>query len=500
MAVAIVQESNLPSPEGWYSSMTYFRQQQQLKIQEAGKAIIAAGSRWPRTVRSRTAALVTEIPEYDQKTYEKMYVRIGILHQAVNMMSETLIESGMMFGAPSHLLQDNEWDLSSVPTLKPNIQTVSRWSRYIKLPSKLIALLKPALWAGNGYAEVVYDEEDDWKITHFKILNPREMRVVRDKTGEVLGYVQFPFNSPLSILSEDMRDFYLLKGAVFLEKDDIIHLKWNPLPGAAYGQSIFEPVKDDAAIVVGMREDMGMIVKNNAAPTTHYRLGTDNIPAGKTSVTNFANDITAMDWTVDLVTSTMVDSKPLKDPSKIMDVPHYLQQALNMFFAALGLPEIMFGQGNETTEATAKYQIEAAQKKFRAIQRMLRDQLELFIFSRLLDEIDHDALKPEDMDTIPEIYFAPIETVEEKRLRLERGVELGSLAHEDYRKAWGYIPKRSGQVVLAEDREYQLELAKTSPPQATLGSPASKKDGKSQSTKTDRSSASKAKKGKTPKK
>lgn len=484
------------SNEEIYSQTRFLNQARSLMAQEAGKAIVAVGSRWVKTKRNQEPGVVKELPAYDLNTYEQMYVHVDLLHRAVNKIAETITENFIGFGSPVHLLEEEEVAAQVQSGLKTSLQQTRRWARWIAFASHLEELLKPALWSGNGYWEVVYDEQSEWKVTVLKELNPKEMRVVRDETGEVLGYVQFPFKTGLSVLSPELKNRYVRDGAIYLDKEKVIHVKWNPLPSEAYGQSLFECIKDIMAIIIGLREDMGIIGKNNATPSTHYRLGTDIIPAAPKSITDFTTLVEGMDHTKDLVTSTFIDSKPIRDPSKILDMPKYLRAALNILYASLGLPEILFGQGNETTEATAKVQIEAAAQMFRSIQRKLKDQIELHILPRLILGKEYENLMPNDMDIIPEMVFEPIETEEDKRLRLENGVKIGSLSHQDYRRAYKMRPQIEGEVVIEQDREFQLDLAKASTPIMSPGGGQGNSGGPSKQKPKDRSAASSAKKGK----
>ncbi len=448
------------SPETYHSSRQLYNvvvnTNNRVAERALGKAIIAPGIS-TTTKRILENFLGMEAPKYNLDIYRRMYVKIDLLHEGVNKFAETLTENGFRFSAPSHVVEDEDFeDLSS--DLKANLKKLRRWGRWTTFGTFMTQIFKPTLWAGNGYAEIVYDEKEEWKIVDLKIIDPREMRVVRSPFGEVIGYVQYPFNGYLGVLTPLVAEKFKKNGGIFFLPHEVLHIKWNPLPGEAYGQSIFEAMKDIVADVTGMRIDLGLIAHNHASPTTHYQMGTDLIPASQAAIDDFSALVTTMDNSMDLVTSTMVKSNPIKDPSKVLDMPRFLRTGMNIFYASLGLPEIMFGQGNETTEATAKSQIEATSKKFRAMQRNFREQVELTIFSRLLLGKTYYQLSPDDMDLLPEIYFAPIETSEEKKLRLGEAVKNGSITHEEWRVENGMLPKRKGQVVLAEDREYQMEL------------------------------------------
>lgn len=482
-----------PSPEAYYNSSAYALQLTQKKVNEAGKAIIAAGSFFPKTKRARTAQLVKEEPKYNIKTYEEMYTKIDLLHEIVNKIAEFLFYSGMGIKPPSHLREMQDFDVTKVVGLQENIEFIRRWARYIGFTTQGIEAFKCALWAGNAYLEIVYDSNNIWRVPYLKLINPAEMRVIRSETGDILGYLQFPYNSGiLSSISRRRADYLKSRypnHTVEFDPEEILHIKWDALPGEPYGISIFESLKDIMAIIIGMREDMGVIIRNHAAPTILFRLGTDLIPASKVAIDDFANYLlNSFDNSTNLVASTLVQGEVLDTSSKIIDLPKYIKAAINILYAGAGIPEILLGQGNETTEATAKQQLESVEKKFKAMQQLFKDAIELQIFARLCKQVaivaDKVILQPKDMDIIPELYFPPIESIEERRLRLEGGVQQGSLPHEVYRKEYGYSPKLEGTYVIAEDREFQKELTKLGKVQLT--GTGTKQDGKKAKKPSDR--------------
>lgn len=487
------QLQNAYTEDSQFYSNQYMKFALQRQLQEAGKAIIAAGSFFPKTKRAQAAAVITEEPAYNIRVYKQMYERIEILHEMVDKMAELMFHAGAWVKVPAHLRELEDFDISKYPALKTNMEFIRQWSRYIKFVSIGIDIWKSALWSGNAYIEIVYEPENPFKIKELKLINPEEMRVIRSAEGDILGYLQFPFKGGIAqILSQRSADRLKKRYprlAIPFEPSEIIHIKYGALPGDAYGVSIFESLKDITAILVGMREDMGVIVRNNAAPTIFFGLGTELIPATQKTIDEFSAYLSReFDNSTNLVGSTQVHPEVIDTSSKVIDLPAYIRTAMNILYAGAGFPEILLGQGNETTEATARSQIEAFEKTLKANQQLFRDNIELSIFPYLCEVVKKNAttkggdvytfkLKPSDMDNIPELYFPPIETAEEKRLRLQMGTEFGILPHEVIRKEWGYSPKLEGTFVVEQDRDYQMELTKAGKVQQTgMGT---KKDGQS---------------------
>jgi hypothetical protein len=293
----------------------------------------------------------------------------------------------------------------------------------------------------------------------------------------VLGYVQYPFKGRFTWLSPAQADRYLDErtGGIFFRPEEILHFKLNPEPGEAYGTSVIESLKDVLAIVVGMREDIGMLVKNYAAPTILFRIGTDLIPATKTTVDEFRDNLMyQLQQSSNLVTSTMVTADVIAGGQKAMNVQPYFQEMLNLLFGSYGLPEILVGQGNDTTEATGKMQLQAVSNQVMVFHQLIKDAVEMELFPYLCLGKYYNQLSPSDTNKIPEIHFGEIETSEDRRIRLENAVRFGMITIQEWRKHYGMKSEPEGDLTpeanLAFQKaviEHTAKMAKKyAPPQA----------------------------------
>lgn len=475
-------------------------------LKEAGKAIVAIPGIVPNRTKNSLSILAPEIPKYNIRIYQKMFEKIDLARSIIQRAVELVLSPDIDIRPPASVLKA---DVQINDDLKKNISFCRKWVRWIRFNSWLKQALTCAFWAGNSYTEIVTAKgegkkikgrpagKESWKILELKLISPDEMRPIRDAYGQVKGYVQYPFNTPITWLSKTQADKYIDNGAVSFEPHEILHMKFDVDPGEAYGTSKLEAVKDILAIYVGMREDIAMAIKNYAAPTVLFRIGTELIPASPTVVNSFrSNLMSQMRVSSNIVTSTMVQPQVIETGKAVMNMEKYMQQMLGILFGSFGLPEILLGQGNETTEATAKMQLEAAAYQFKVVHQDIKDNVELDLFSKLSVGKWFDQLTPGDMDNIPELFFGPIETEEDKRFRYTEGFKDGIYTREECRKPYGMNPKPEGELVSTENLKFQMKLEehkakmakKYAPPQAPAGGtgkpPA--KDTKPTSTKKDR--------------
>lgn len=454
-------------------------------VNEAGKAVLAVPGVITKRAKGMGIILAPEIPKYHIQTYQKMFQRIDIARSIVQRLVDIILSPVQDVRPPASLLEDNK---AISDELKTNISFIRKWIRYKKFRTWLKSALTCALWAGNSYTEVVVEDpkgkkkkgrpksENSWRIKELKLIPPDEVRPVRDPFGTVIGYIQYPFRGTYTWLDiKQAKEFYQ-NGAVIFEPWEILHIQIDPEPGEAYGTSILEATKDILAIYVGMREDIAMIIKNYAAPMILFRIGTELIPASPNTVTTFRDALmNQMETSSNIVTSTMVQADIIGAGKQVMGMEKYFQQMLNLVFGSFGLPEVLVGQGNETTEATAKMQLEALSKQVKTIHQNTKDSIELKLFAKLsVDKWEHQ-LTPADMDKIPEFWFGPIETEEDKRMRLENAFRFGLTARQEYRKEYGMKPDVEGDLTPEADLKFQKAIIehtakmtkKYAPPQAT---------------------------------
>jgi hypothetical protein len=453
------------------------------KITSVNNPIASRSDRYKKTME--WLFQIEEQP-FNKQVYEKMYEKIPLCQRAVDIMSDWVMQSGFKIKAPDHLISEDK-SQDDVPKLKENIILLRKWIRVSNFIKQLGLGVKYLIIYGDSFFEVVsegkipynltpnqkkllnlrYPKMSGWKVEQIKPIKPQEMRVIRDQTGTVLAYVQIPPASPFTYqLNYEKKDIdnqlvefqndARKRGYVWFEPKEIIHLKWNPKPSEAYGNSPLEAMKDGIAVLLGMFEDIGIIVRNYAGPTFFFRVGTDDIPATPETLEYIRSELVAdVMSNAHIITSSLVQAEVLAAGKATMDLEGYFQIALSYVLLGFGVPEILMGQGKSTTEATAKTQLEAFSRLIKTIQGYIRSEIEMKLFPQICDVLE---ITPETIDFIPELHWNPIESEEEYRIRLENMFRFGLTTREETRKDLGYQPKPEGELVLDQDKEFQKDM------------------------------------------
>jgi len=492
MAVNITQTkmNELVPPTPNVANMVYQQQKIRQFFQESGKAIVTTNN--PMFNRSQqyhdTMKWLFQVEEqkYFKETYERMYERIPFCQRSVDIMSDWVMQSGFKIKAPDHLISEDK-SQDDVPQLKENIILLRKWIRASSFVKQLGLGIKYLMIYGDSFFEVVkegqipknispthkklldlrYPKMSGWKVEQIKPIKPQQMRVIRDQSGTVLAYVQIPPSAPfeeykfdnskdkfkqIEVFMKDAKD----KGYIWFAPEEIIHLKWNPKPSEAYGNSPLEAMKDGIAVLLGMFEDIGIIVRNYAGPTFFFRVGTDDIPATPETLEYIRSELVAdVMSNAHIITSSLVQAEVLSAGKATMDLEGYFQIALSYVLLGFGVPEILMGQGKSTTEATAKTQLEAFSRLIKTIQGYIRSEIEMKLFPQICGV---EEITPETIDYIPELHWNPIESEEEYRIRLENLFRFGLTTREETRKDLGYQPKPEGELVLDQDKEFQKDM------------------------------------------
>ncbi|MFQ5758373.1 MAG: hypothetical protein ACE5IF_01700 [Candidatus Bathyarchaeia archaeon] len=269
--------------------------------------------------------------------------------------------------------------------------------------------------------ETVFARREPGRLENLRILPITSIeRILRDRYGEVQGYKQT-----------------LCYGGGNLDPDRVIHFRWNPVDGEAFGtgilRSLTEPMNlgngekrpSFIAMKGGMEKGMTEIVKKYAGPTEIWKFP------------GLADD-KASEY------ASLIKSMPREGARFVVNVPSevevvtvdprsrfeaYVEHIWNQFILGLQtpLPKLFTTPG--FTEASARAAIEVAERRVMALQRFIKRTFEREIFTPVIEQAGLDPAKAGcrlnwGMADKPEVAVADV----------LRAFELGAIRVEELRK------------------------------------------------------------------
>lgn len=301
--------------------------------------------------------------------YEKIYRQVPIVQAAINYTADLAVGTGY------HLVSENETELKKVEEFLADNDFALLMHR----------VTRHLLIYGNAYMELVSLGDN---LIELKLLHPKTMRVLTSEngTGEVIGYEQIVGPGP-----EDVETFGV---------DEIAHFKWNVVGDDLVGTSVIAPVINILNSKLMMEMDLGLISHRYAAPQVHYKIGSEEDPATPDQISAFESELEEHNPEMDLVTDHNIEVKEINPLKGKIGVEEFLVHVENQVIAGLQVPEIALGRGQNITEATAKVQVGIFDRRIKSIQRVLVNQSEDLIISRISKavKIEFGEFEKEDED------------------------------------------------------------------------------------------------------
>lgn len=338
--------------------------------------------------------------------FEKIYRKVPMAGSAVDVLVAYVLQAGFRItGKPDH------------------IKKIQDWIRYmdVMLPDgfygHLEGVLRCMIIFGDAFVEVVTPKEpmpasrggrrEIFRILDMKILHPKTMEVERSKTGDVQRYVQ----KPMSHRKEPIDD------EIPFKPDRMIHYRFRPVADSDYGTSAYERARSAIERKLGYEDDAALIVRRYASPITHYRLGTEQVPATQDQIDDFKNTLVELRPGDDIITSTAVSIDLVGARQAVMDVVPFQAHTDRNLMIGLLVPEVLMGQGQDRTQATAEIEMQSFVYTVKSLQRLLKAKIEGEIFTRLLRR-SKKAMDRETVTDLPEIEWNIVETERDRFQRI----------------------------------------------------------------------------------
>jgi len=212
---------------------------------------------------------------------------------------------------------------------------------------------------GNFYAEIIRNSRGE--IKNLKPMNPSSIVIHANGNGIIKYYEQ--------LVQADKS-----KNIIFDPKD-IFHLQWNRIADEIHGNGTIEKIENIILMRNEAMTDMKTVFHRYVKPLWIFSVDTDNtteIDAFKVkvdrTVANAENLVVPKD-TVDKIERVSIPQYSTLDP-----LP-WIKLLQNEFIRAEGVPEVILGNGESATEATAKILYLAFQQMIEYNQMFLEEQI-----------------------------------------------------------------------------------------------------------------------------
>jgi len=256
-----------------------------------------------------------------------------------------------------------------------------------------------ALIFGNMYWQV-QKEGDKIKLRPLNPLKPVGVKL--NDEGEITEYVYKPEWN---------------KKPETFEPKEIVHLKFNALPGMIFGVSCLRRVLPTIKQLLYMEEKLPLIARRRADPLLEFQIGDFEHPVNPEVAEQIKNKILNRKPGEDIFhDGTIVKIEEVYKSPGIgarQAVEPLLKHFRENLVAGLGVPEIALGFGKTTTEATAWYQQELLDSEIRSYQRALKrlheNQLFKLIRTRSPVKLIWRPLKEEDKNELSKRFQGEIQ-------------------------------------------------------------------------------------------
>jgi len=413
-----------------------------------GKALVPI---YPSTLvaRKRKDRIRTgERREENIEIYEKAVFAEPMVWRSVLLIAKWAVAWGYNFGFINKFskkkrgTKDNE-----------TLEFYSNWAEYTYLSWNMFRIVVSMVIYGDAFVEKIYDDkgsklkgEKGWGVRHLKMLHTQTIGVERDEYGRVKMYWQ----KPPTYFGRDISKIKKF-GGIPLDPSTIIHFKWNDFRNKTYGISDLKSLVDTISMKVGIREDAAIMVQQRSNPIVVWLVGDIENPPPAGFLSAAANYLAGnADGDNDFVLPGFMKPEVVGTGQQMPDLTTYIRLYSSEIVKGIGVPEVLLGEGQETTEATARIQIESFVGDIKFLQNYIGDKMRRELFRDMIDppeRVRADRMKLKnreyiDYDTfakIPSLICNPIISMEKMMTIASNLYEKGILSTEEARERIGEL-------------------------------------------------------------
>jgi len=213
---------------------------------------------------------------------------------------------------------------------------------------------RTALICGDSFAHIIEDKQG--RMTNLKPLNPDYVKIIVNEKGIVIGYEHMTTNK-------------------IYDPEEIYHLSYERIADEFHGMSFVEAIEDLIIKRNEALEDLRVLYHRNIKPINWIEVETDN-QTKLDSIEAIINK--AYKKTENIIIPTGV-IKEIKNQStskySTLDSLPYIKFLVRQFVTACGVPEVIMGWGEQTTEASSKIIYLAFQQEIEDMQLYNQEQV-----------------------------------------------------------------------------------------------------------------------------
>jgi len=202
---------------------------------------------------------------------------------------------------------------------------------------------RTALICGDSFAHEIRDNQG--RLTNLKVLNSGKIAIIENSEGIIVGYKQ-----------EGKDELY--------NPEEIFHLSYERIADEIHGIPFFEALED---LILARNEgisDLRELYHKNVFPTDIYEAETDDTTK-LNSITTTLNDAFKKKENI------VIPAGVFKEIKKVSVAQYSNLDSLT----ATGMPEVIMGWGEETTEASANIIYLAYQQEIEDMQLYIEEQV-----------------------------------------------------------------------------------------------------------------------------
>lgn len=213
--------------------------------------------------------------------------------------------------------------------------------------------------SGNAYTR--FDGKNFEPVAGYFVEDPRTIVIEKSETGKLI--YRRTSQQAVAKLSYSYREFgnrmVIPFGAAVLEKDrvfqkeDIIHIKYHPLPGDMWGCPPFLGALDDMVTLRAIEECAELQVYQYGHPLIHVGVGTDKLPGKDEEIIAIQNEVESMEGNGMLVTSHRVKMENVTGKGAGLDLTKYLEYFKKRVFSGLNVDGNIMGEGETANKESS---------------------------------------------------------------------------------------------------------------------------------------------------